>query len=116
MRISDWSSDVCSSDLMIFDQFAHDFDEVLAKLDYQAPKLIEGAVARWLAGQEASDLDILDAGCGTGLCGLLLKPRARKLTGVDLSPGMIEKAQERGVYDELVAAELGARSEEHTSE
>src|SRR3546814_18542867 len=27
---------------------------------------------------------------------------------VDLSPGMIEKAQERGVYDELVAAELGA--------
>ncbi|NIR58985.1 MAG: methyltransferase domain-containing protein, partial [Gammaproteobacteria bacterium] len=50
--------------------------------------------------------DILDAGCGTGLCGPLLAPHARTLVGVDLSGGMIAKAEELAVYDELEVAEL----------
>src|SRR5262249_44669513 len=43
------------------------------------------------AGRTA--LDILDIGCGTGLAGALVRPLARKLDGVDLSPGMLEKAR-----------------------
>ena len=54
----------------------------------------------------AGDLDILDAGCGTGLCGPLLRPYARKLVGVDLSPKMLVRAQSTGCYDALEEAEL----------
>ena len=53
-------------------------------------------------------MDILDAGCGTGLCGLLLAPFARQLTGVDLSEGMLRKAANRQIYDELIQGELVA--------
>ena len=51
---------------------------------------------------------MLDAGCGTGLCGPLLRPYARRLVGVDLSAGMLAKAKEQDVYDDLVKAELTA--------
>jgi predicted TPR repeat methyltransferase len=50
----------------------------------------------------------LDAGCGTGLCGPLIAPYVSRLTGVDLSAGMLAKAHGRGVYDELVKGELTA--------
>jgi len=51
---------------------------------------------------------VLDIGCGTGLCGLLLRSSAKSLVGVDLSSKMLAKAREREVYDELVQAELCA--------
>jgi predicted TPR repeat methyltransferase len=54
------------------------------------------------------ELDVLDVGCGTGLCGPLLKPHARRLVGVDLSGRMLAKAEQRQVYDELCQAELTA--------
>jgi predicted TPR repeat methyltransferase len=54
----------------------------------------------------SKDLDVLDAGCGTGLCGPLIAPYARRLTGVDLSTGMLERAKEKQVYDDLMQAEL----------
>ncbi len=38
--------------------------------------------------------------------GPLLRRFARTLTGVDLSSGMLAKAHERGVYDELAVEEL----------
>src|SRR4029077_16423873 len=53
-------------------------------------------------------LDVLDAGCGTGLCGLLVAPYARQLVGVDLSEGMLDHARKKNVYDELVRGELTA--------
>ncbi len=84
-----------------FERFAESFDKVLERLEYRAPGLVAGLIE---AGSDR--LAVLDAGCGTGLCGPLLRPHARHLTGVDLSPAMIEKAREREVYDELVAAEL----------
>ena len=71
-----------------FDSFAGSFDAKLAQLLYRAPEL----VARMLAdsGVEATkSLDVLDAGCGTGLCGPLIAPYARRLVGVDLSAGML---------------------------
>jgi predicted TPR repeat methyltransferase len=52
-------------------------------------------------------LDIVDAGCGTGLLAQYLRPYARQLVGVDLSPRMLEKARARG-YDRLVEAELAS--------
>ena len=63
---------------------------------------VEEAMAR----ETGRLFDVLDAGCGTGLCGPLLRTRAKRMTGVDLSPKMIEWAAERGIYDRLAAEEL----------
>jgi predicted TPR repeat methyltransferase len=90
-----------------FDSFAASFDSRLARLSYRAPAL----VGMMLSGSEveaAARLDVLDAGCGTGLCGPLVAPYARRLVGIDLSAGMLERAAARNVYDELVRGELTA--------
>ena len=89
----------------VFDSFAASFDAKLAVLGYKAPELVLGGVARRL-GAPRQILDVLDAGCGTGLCGPLLAPYSRSLCGVDLSGGMLKKALARRVYDELVQGEL----------
>lgn len=87
-----------------FDRFANSFDSKLERLNYRAPDLIADAVAAHL-GTPSRSLDVLDAGCGTGLCGARVGPYARRLVGVDLSPAMLEKAKERGYHD-LHHAEL----------
>jgi predicted TPR repeat methyltransferase len=91
----------------VFDNFAERFEERLERLEYRAPELISRVVAG-IYNQPAGDLDILDAGCGTGLCGPLLRPYARRLDGVDLSPKMLVRAQEAECYDALEEAELTA--------
>jgi predicted TPR repeat methyltransferase len=94
-----------------FDRFAGSFDDVLAKLEYRAPALCGELVARLLGPAPASPSDglaVLDAGCGTGLCGPILRPYSRSLQGVDLSAGMLAKAADRAVYDVLDEAELTA--------
>ena len=89
----------------LFDSTAESFDAHLAKLDYRAPDLILRAFTI-VADELSADLDILDAGCGTGLCGPLLRPLVRSLVGVDLSPGMLAQACAKGCYDTLKEAEL----------
>jgi predicted TPR repeat methyltransferase len=91
----------------LFDDFADHFDEHLRNLEYRAPALIAEQLAAALPAAE-STLRVLDAGCGTGLCGPLLRPYAQRLVGVDLSSGMLAKARLLGIYDELVLAELTA--------
>jgi predicted TPR repeat methyltransferase len=90
-----------------FDRFASSFDAKLAKLDYRVPERIAAAVASAL-GEARADRAILDAGCGTGLCGPLLAPFAADLTGIDLSVPMLRQAAVRGVYAGLYKAELTA--------
>ena len=91
----------------LFDGFAGSFDAKLADLSYQAPQLVAAAVARRV-GPAGHRLDVLDAGCGTGLCGPLLAPFARQLVGVDLSEGMLRLAFGRNCYDSLIQGELVA--------
>jgi len=92
----------------VFDGFAESFDEQLLKnLGYRAPQVLTDALKQVLEAPQ-SRLDVLDAGCGTGLCAPLIRPWARRLTGVDLSGGMVEKARLRGGYDTLAVAELTA--------
>ena len=97
-----------------FDASAEDFDGALARLDYQAPTLIARLLAEHVP-QARKQFDILDAGCGTGLCGAMVGPYARRLVGVDLSAGMLAKARFRHVYDDLVRAELTAFLVEHSA-
>ena len=98
----------------LFDRFAEDFDGSLERLDYCAPQRIRDAIGASGIRPEAS-MRIVDAGCGTGLCGPLLKPFAKWLVGVDLSSAMLKRAEKRRVYDELVAAELTAFFSEHVN-
>ncbi|MGC4061915.1 MAG: tetratricopeptide repeat protein [Aquabacterium sp.] len=89
-----------------FDSFAESFESVLnERLNYQAPQLCAELMARHLPAPQKQYV-MLDAGCGTGLCGPLMKPWAKTLGGVDLSRGMLDKAQNKGVYDDLYKAEL----------
>jgi predicted TPR repeat methyltransferase len=91
----------------IFKAFAESFDEVLARIHYRAPALVAQAAAE-VMGPPQARLDILDAGCGTGLCGEHFKPFARRLVGVDLSAEMLGKAAVRKLYDDLILGELTA--------
>ena len=95
----------------LFDSYADEFDSHLVRtLRYDAPRVL---VERF-AGRRFTHA--LDLGCGTGLCGPLLRPLAQTLTGVDLSAQMLEKARALGVYDRLQQAdvvEFLAGSDEH---
>ena len=89
-----------------FDDFAENFDEYLIeKLEYKTPEIINQSV-RSLINLENKEFDVLDLGCGTGLCGPLFRDLARTLIGNDLSEMMLEKAKDRDVYDELVSGDM----------
>ncbi len=86
-----------------FDDFAEVFEShLIDTLNYRAPQCLCEALEGVLP---AHPLDVLDLGCGTGLCAPLLRPAARRLVGVDLSQRMLERAAQQGDYDELVCAE-----------
>ena len=88
-----------------FDDFAASFEVKLESLSYRAPALVADTLAD--AGLVPDGrLVVLDAGCGTGLCGPLLRPYASRLVGVDLSGGMLEHAERKNVYTDLAQAEL----------
>jgi predicted TPR repeat methyltransferase len=89
----------------LFTRAAPDFDAALANLGYRAPQLVFESAMQTL-GHNSIALNVLDLGCGTGLCGEWLRPLARTLVGVDLSQGMLEQAHKRKCYDELICEEL----------
>jgi predicted TPR repeat methyltransferase len=89
----------------LFEQYAGSFDaHLLEKLSYRAPGLLAEAVAG--LGRERF-AHAIDLGCGTGLCGAAFRARTEFLTGVDLSPRMIEAARSKRLYDRLVVQSLG---------
>jgi predicted TPR repeat methyltransferase len=86
-----------------FDAFADRFDHQLAELlEYDAPQLL----ADLIATQRDRFADVVDLGCGTGLAAPALACFGGRLTGVDLSAGMLAKAAQRGAYDDLVQADV----------
>jgi predicted TPR repeat methyltransferase len=92
--------------MRLFDTYATSFDQHLVEeLHYQVPQMLQGAVMQIL-GPAPTSLEVIDLGCGTGLVGQLFRPVAGRLTGVDLSPGMIEQARRRQVYDQLVLRDM----------
>lgn len=96
-----------------FDGFAATFDEVLASVGYAGPELVATAFA---CIERPRFERVVDAGCGTGLCAPALRARSERLVGIDISPGMIERAKKRNLYDELIVSELTAALEKMQSE
>ncbi len=89
----------------LFDVFADGFDQALARLGYSPGPLV-GLLAEDPTDGTEPRLDILDAGCGTGLAAPFLRPLAKTLTGCDLSRKMLARAAATGLYDRLAEAEL----------
>ena len=88
-----------------FDAAADDFDDhLVAKLGYDGPAQLIALLAA--CGEPDAGFDILDLGCGTGLCAPVLAPFAGRLAGVDLSGGMLAKARARNLYQSLEQRDL----------
>lgn len=49
---------------------------------------------------------IVDAGCGTGLVGELVRARTGHLVGIDMSDAMLAQARQKNVYDALICGNL----------
>ena len=84
----------------VYDGWADRYDrELLGDWGYTSP---QKAVQLLLEAMDSPELAVLDAGCGTGLVGVLLKEAGMSsLTGIDYSPGMLAEAERKGVYDAL---------------
>jgi predicted TPR repeat methyltransferase len=105
-----------------FDGFADTFDSTTRMINYRAPELVAAALRATASPSPAGAVPsgdgplgaappfpaILDAGCGTGLAGPLVRALCRTLVGVDLSAKMLQQAAQCACYDEVVDAELGA--------
>ena len=89
----------------LFDDFAEAFDDQLVnKLKYRTPQIIYNSVVSQIDVQ--ATYNMLDLGCGTGLCGKLLVEHASFLAGVDLSSKMIDKAKALNVYHDLCVNDI----------
>jgi predicted TPR repeat methyltransferase len=88
----------------IYASRAEDWDRAAAEPGgYQGHRLVAAALAK-LNAQNADT--ILDAGCGTGLIGELLRPQVRHLIGVDMSEPMLAQARQKHIYDSLHCGDL----------
>ncbi|MES2602688.1 MAG: methyltransferase domain-containing protein [Pseudomonadota bacterium] len=93
----------------LFDQYAPRFDKTLVQdLDYCGPQVLLKAVlaARHAAKLPALFKRVIDLGCGTGLAGREFASLSDELIGIDLSPGMIERARATGLYARLDVTDM----------
>ena len=92
----------------IFDSFSESFEDALQALNYGVPQKIIKNIQEIFKQKQLENMTVLDMGCGTGLCGKYMTKYARpkKFIGVDLSAGMLQKAQEKNVYNQLVNMDI----------
>jgi predicted TPR repeat methyltransferase len=89
----------------LFDAYADTFDQHLTgTLGYRTPEHLATLLGSVVPAER--QLAVLDLGCGTGLSGAVLKPFARHMVGLDLSPGMLARARDRKLYDALHEVDL----------
>ena len=88
-----------------YNVWASEYDADLQSLGFSGPKAGAETLAKYVADKEAK---ILDAGAGTGMVGEeLARLGFKRITALDMSPGMLMTANDKFVYEELVVGELG---------
>ncbi len=85
----------------LFDLFAEGYEQTMSDIKYHLPD----EMASFLGPVTGT---IIDLGCGTGLLGEKIKSAQNHLTGVDISAKMLEKAEQKHIYDQLVQADIAA--------
>jgi predicted TPR repeat methyltransferase len=89
----------------LFDQYAPQFDDALLNgLEYRGHSLLAKAIRA--AAPSRRFRNALDLGCGTGLAAQALREDVDAFTGVDLSPEMIAQSRTKGIYQELIVADI----------
>jgi predicted TPR repeat methyltransferase len=90
--------------LHIYKNFAASYESrMLEDLKYAGPQRMIEAVDSVIG--DRSGMTVLDLGCGSGLTAVTFRPRAASLSGVDLSPEMVELARARNLHDSLEVGE-----------
>ncbi len=88
----------------LFDGYAARFEQhLVGELGYRTPERLAALID---AARPGSLGRVCDLGCGTGLMGALLRPRAAHLQGIDLSGEMIAQARRKGCYDALHVGDI----------
>lgn len=91
----------------LFNQYAAYYDKHLTEyLKYNVPQKLFDAIQLENPTLSEKEWQIMDLGCGTGLCGSLFKSFAKKLIGVDLSTNMLTVARQKNIYDELIEEDI----------
>jgi len=97
----------------LFDAYADHYDAHLTDtLHYQLPNIFFAMVNQC---RPNTWRDILDLGCGTGLCGKVFQREAHTLVGVDLSQNMLSQAEKKKCYTTLVQQDITAYLQDQKS-
>jgi predicted TPR repeat methyltransferase/cytochrome c-type biogenesis protein CcmH/NrfG len=88
----------------LFDNYAFQFDTHLKNvLLYKTPELLREQLNPFL---EKKKYTLLDLGCGTGLSGQCFIDITKKITGIDISRNMLNKAKEKACYGTLIEKDI----------
>lgn len=99
----------------LFDAYAARFEShLVGDLYYRAHQEIEAALDGVVGKRRRFEL-AYDLGCGTGLAGELMRSRAGRLVGVDLSERMLEQARRKQIYDTLICGDINDALDEQAA-
>jgi predicted TPR repeat methyltransferase len=98
--------------MAIFDDNAKLYDANLKSVGWSPSIILD--TAKSLYDNKDVSLDILDIGCGTGLCGELFRPMAQRLDGIDMSPAMVAEAEKKNIYDSLSVGDVTEMTNKHS--
>ena len=88
-----------------YDGWASEYDADLRALGFSSPMAGAELLDKYVSDKDAK---VLDAGAGTGMVGAELARRGfTRIAALDMSPGMLATAKEKGVYADFVIGELG---------
>lgn len=83
----------------LFNHYASQYEKHLnQQLNYKLPALLQQFLKTHFNAK--SFQNVLEIGCGTGLCGATIKTFSQHLIGIDIAEKMIEKSKKNLNYDE----------------
>ena len=94
-----------------YDKASSEYDQMIDDMEYKIPEWFNTKLAEIKLEPNWS---VLELGCGPGNLGKIIKDHQKKLslTGVDISPGMLEIAKKLKIYDHLLTKNLNTRMPE----
>ena len=80
------------------------YEDIVSATKYLGPEYLQ----KKLVNSKLRPKEIVDLGCATGLLGeiLIKKYPDTRLVGYDISPAMIELAEKKNIYDQLIVQDL----------